>query len=104
VKHTVYKSADSVLIVTFIPSRLRITLLPLLLHLHQSQLDFLISFFGPKSFSAGQSSDQDHNSDGVKTSATNSCNLAGHTIANEALLPFFQASTIGTMHAIHQMT
>ncbi|KAJ6896449.1 hypothetical protein NC651_022605 [Populus alba x Populus x berolinensis] len=70
--------------------RLRVTLLPLLLHLHQSQLDFLISFFGPKSFSAGQSSDQDQNSDGVKTSATNSCNLAGHTIANEALLPFFQ--------------
>ncbi|KAJ6905952.1 autophagy-related protein 2-like isoform X1 [Populus alba x Populus x berolinensis] len=70
--------------------RLRITLLPLLLHLHQSQLDFLISFFEPKSFSAGQSSDQDQNSDGVKTSATNSCNLAGHTIANEALLPFFQ--------------
>uniref|UniRef100_A0A6N2L4U1 Autophagy-related protein 2 n=1 Tax=Salix viminalis TaxID=40686 RepID=A0A6N2L4U1_SALVM len=71
--------------------RLRITLLPLLLHLHQSQLDFLISFFGPKSFSAGQSSDQDQNSDGAETSATNSCNLAGHTIANEALLPFFQA-------------
>ncbi|KAJ6692541.1 AUTOPHAGY-RELATED 2 ISOFORM A [Salix purpurea] len=70
--------------------RLRITLLPLLLHLHQSQLDFLISFFGPKSFSAGQSSDQDQNSDGAETSATNSCNLAGHTIANEALLPFFQ--------------
>ena len=103
-KHTVYKSAASVLIVTFIPSRLRITLLPLLLHLHQSQLDFLISFFGPKSFSAGQSSDQDQNSDGAETSATNSCNLAGHTIANEALLPFFQASTTGTVHAIHQMT
>ncbi|KAJ6936770.1 hypothetical protein NC652_011455 [Populus alba x Populus x berolinensis] len=70
--------------------RLRIAFLPVLLHLHQSQLDFLLSFFGPKSLSASQSSDQDQNSDGAKTSATNSSNLAGHTIANEALLPFFQ--------------
>ncbi|KAJ6403537.1 hypothetical protein OIU84_015448 [Salix udensis] len=70
--------------------RLHIAFLPMLLHLHQSQLDFLISFFGPKSLSAGQSSDQDQNSDCAKTSATNSSNLAGHTIANEALLPFFQ--------------
>ncbi|CAK7329864.1 unnamed protein product [Dovyalis caffra] len=70
--------------------RLRIAFLPMLLHLHQSQLDFLISFFRPKSSSAGQPSDQDQNSGGAKTSATNSSNLAGHTIANEALLPFFQ--------------
>jgi autophagy-related protein 2 len=92
------------LIAIFIPSRLRIAFLPVLLHLHQSQLDFLISFFGPKSLSAGQSSDQDQNSDSAKTSATNSSNLAGHTIANEALLPFFQASRIGAMHAIYQVT
>ena len=103
-KHTVYRSAPSLLIVIFIPSRLRIAFLPVLLHLHQSQLDFLFSFFGPKSLSASQSSDQDQNSDGAKTSATNSSNLAGHTIANEALLPFFQASRIGAMHVIYQVT
>ncbi|KAL4615459.1 hypothetical protein ACB092_07G126400 [Castanea dentata] len=63
--------------------RLRIAFLPILLHLHQSQLDFLIDFFGAKSSSVDQSPDCHQDADGSKLSQ-------GHTIANEALLPFFQ--------------
>ncbi|KAF2294790.1 hypothetical protein GH714_018105 [Hevea brasiliensis] len=68
--------------------RLRIALLPMLLQLHQSQLDFLIGFFGAKGSSTDQSSDPDQNSGGAKPYATK--NLAGHRIADEALLPYFQ--------------
>ncbi|KAK7826810.1 autophagy-related protein 2 [Quercus suber] len=63
--------------------RLRIAFLPILLHLHQSQLDFLIDFFGAKSSSVDQSLDCHQDADGSKLSQ-------GHTVANEALLPFFQ--------------
>ncbi|XP_065870946.1 autophagy-related protein 2 isoform X2 [Euphorbia lathyris] len=68
--------------------RLRVALLPMLLQLHQSQLDFLISFFGTKSLSTDQSSDHNQNSYGAKSSLVN--NLAGENIADEALLPYFQ--------------
>lgn len=67
-------------------SRLRIALLPLLLHLHQSQLDFLVSYFGNRNTPVDSSSDlQDHS-----FSALNS----DHPIEDEALLPYFQASSI----------
>ncbi|XP_022746308.1 autophagy-related protein 2-like [Durio zibethinus] len=63
--------------------RLRIAFLPMLLHLHQSQLDFLISFFDEKSSSIDQST-------GGPDLFVKSNNLTGHSIANEALLPYFQ--------------
>ncbi|XP_050212203.1 autophagy-related protein 2 [Mercurialis annua] len=68
--------------------RLHVGLLPIILQLHQSQLDFLIAFFGAKSSSADQSLIHSQNSDGAKPFATK--NLAGHRIAVEALLPYFQ--------------
>ena len=77
------------LIVAF-PFRLHVALLPIILQLHQSQLDFLIAFFGAKGSLPDQSSDHNQNSGGAKPSATK--NLAGHKIAVEALLPYFQAS------------
>ncbi|XVF67592.1 hypothetical protein PTKIN_Ptkin10aG0133500 [Pterospermum kingtungense] len=66
--------------------RLRIAFLPMLLRLHQSQLEFLISFFGEKSSSIDQSMGPQEPDLLVKKSN----NLAGHVIANEALLPYFQ--------------
>lgn len=66
--------------------RLRIAFLPILLHLHQSQLEFLISFFGEKSLSTEQSP-------GL-TSEPNllvrSNSVVSHSITEEALLPYFQ--------------
>ncbi|GMJ12773.1 PEROXISOME UNUSUAL POSITIONING 1, AUTOPHAGY 2 [Hibiscus trionum] len=67
--------------------RLRVALLPMRLHLHQSQLDFLISFFGEKSSSLNQSTSCPPDTDLL---VRKSHNLAGHAIANEALLPYFQ--------------
>ncbi|KAF5727248.1 hypothetical protein HS088_TW22G00937 [Tripterygium wilfordii] len=65
--------------------RLCVALLPLLLHLHQSQLDFLINFFA-KSSSVDQSLDGHQDSGGSKISTIS----GGHAIPDEALLPFFQ--------------
>ncbi|KAL8143574.1 hypothetical protein V2J09_016606 [Rumex salicifolius] len=62
--------------------RLHVAVLPILLHLHQSQLDFLIEFFGGKSFSADSVS---QNTVPVKSNDPEGC-----TINYEALLPFFQ--------------
>ncbi|KAM7252459.1 hypothetical protein ACFE04_024342 [Oxalis oulophora] len=70
--------------------RLRIAFLPILLHLHQTQLEFLIDFFGSNSTLDNQSSDNPQNSDGPKLSSTNNDKLIGHDIAAEALLPYFQ--------------
>ncbi|GKV37988.1 hypothetical protein SLEP1_g45946 [Rubroshorea leprosula] len=66
--------------------RLCIAFLPMLLQLHQSQLDFLISFFGEKILSTEQSLD----SLPEPSLSVRSNNLAGHTIVEEALLPYFQ--------------
>lgn len=70
--------------------RLRIGLLPILLHLHQRQLDFLISFFGEK----------DPMSDPLPSSAQclgeprlereQGMRFGGQNINEEALLPYFQ--------------
>ncbi|GAV66348.1 ATG_C domain-containing protein/Chorein_N domain-containing protein [Cephalotus follicularis] len=70
-------------------SRLCIALLPMLLHLHQSQLDFLISFFGAKSTSVDQSSGCHQDSGSSKLLASECNNVAGYIVA-EALLPYFQ--------------
>lgn len=64
----------------------------MLLHLHQCQLDFLVNFFGEKSSSGNQSSSgHPLDSDGSKTISTTK-SPAGLTFAEEALLPYFQAS------------
>ncbi|KAK8626857.1 hypothetical protein V6N13_134487 [Hibiscus sabdariffa] len=67
--------------------RLCVALLPLRLHLHQSQLDFLISFFGEKSSLVNQSTSCPPHTD---LSVRKSHNLVGQAIADEALLPYFQ--------------
>lgn len=61
----------------------------MLLHLDQDHLDFLISFFGGKQSSVDQSTSDIY---GSKMSQTEGSNFGGITIAEEALLPFFQAS------------
>ncbi|CAH8372843.1 unnamed protein product [Eruca vesicaria subsp. sativa] len=65
-------------------NRLRVALLPILLHLHQSQLDFLISFFGANNLEKPVVSGGD--SDGSALSVS----VKGHNIIEEALLPYFQ--------------
>ncbi|KAA8536190.1 hypothetical protein F0562_028668 [Nyssa sinensis] len=68
--------------------RLRIAFLPMLLHLHQGQLDFFISFFGGSSVDQSPSAPQD--SGESKMLPKKSSNFGGHTISEEALLPYFQ--------------
>ncbi|KVI01947.1 Autophagy-related, C-terminal [Cynara cardunculus var. scolymus] len=69
--------------------RLQVALLPMRLHLHQRQLEFLISFFGGKS-----SSTDNHLQDTgeLDTPQRNAIDLGSHSITEEALLPYFQAS------------
>ncbi|PIA56428.1 hypothetical protein AQUCO_00700628v1 [Aquilegia coerulea] len=67
--------------------RLRLALLPMLLHLDQDQLDFLISFFVEKESAFDQSTSDVCSS---SMSSTKSSEFGGSTIAAEALLPFFQ--------------
>lgn len=71
--------------------RLQVALLPMRLHLHQSQLEFLISFFGGKS-----SSSDNHLQDTgeLDTPQKNAINLGSHSITEEALLPYFQKFSI----------
>ncbi|ESQ47980.1 hypothetical protein EUTSA_v10019879mg [Eutrema salsugineum] len=65
-------------------NRLRIALLPILLHLHQSQLDFLICFFGANNL------EKPVVSVGESGGSTLSVSVKGHNIIEEALLPYFQ--------------
>ncbi|KAK1258092.1 hypothetical protein QJS04_geneDACA012280 [Acorus gramineus] len=69
--------------------RLRLALLPMRLHLHQSQLDFLTNFFG-EDLTINQSPTVPNKADESEMLTSNNCVLGGHTIAKEALLPFFQ--------------
>jgi autophagy-related protein 2 len=69
-----------------LPPRLRVALLPILLHLHQSQLDFLISFFGANSL------EKPVVSMGDSGGSTMSVSVQGHNIIEEALLPYFQVN------------
>lgn len=66
--------------------RLRVALLPILLHLHQSQLDFLISFFGANSL------EKPVVSGGDSGGSTFSVSVKGHNVIEEALLPYFQVN------------
>ncbi|XP_038897510.1 autophagy-related protein 2 isoform X1 [Benincasa hispida] len=68
--------------------RLCIGFLPMILHLHQCQLDFLVNFFGERS-SSGNRSSGPLDSDGLKTIPTTRSH-DGLTLAEEALLPYFQ--------------
>ncbi|XP_060676468.1 autophagy-related protein 2 isoform X1 [Ziziphus jujuba] len=75
--------------------RLRIAFLPMRLHLHQRQLDFLITFFGAKSSSVDQSPGHHKDSDGSTSLPVMSNTVAGHsTSVEEAFLPYFQAIDI----------
>ncbi|RID63268.1 hypothetical protein BRARA_E02285 [Brassica rapa] len=65
-------------------NRLRVALLPILLHLHQSQLDFLISFFGANNLEKPVVSVGDSGGSALSVSVN------GHNIIEEALLPYFQ--------------
>ncbi|XP_057787478.1 autophagy-related protein 2 [Salvia miltiorrhiza] len=78
-------------------NRLRIALLPLLLHLHQRQLDFLISFFGGKNTSADSSSSAplDLSNSGEPFEKSN--NVQGRGINEEAFLTYFQKFDIWPM-------
>lgn len=76
------------------PFRLRVAILPMLLHLHQRQLDFLIDFFQAKSGSIEKSAACHKDSCDSSLLATKRRNLAGQTIVDEALLPYFQASGV----------
>lgn len=77
--------------ITCFPFRLCIGFLPMILHLHQCQLDFLVNFFGERSSSGNRSSGQSLDSDGSKSISTTK-SQDGLTLAEEALLPYFQAS------------
>ncbi|GAA0167398.1 hypothetical protein LIER_22343 [Lithospermum erythrorhizon] len=70
--------------------RLRVSLLPMRLHLHQTQLDFLINFFGGNSASAHILQDTIQDLGGSGGLSTESINLGNHTIIQEALQPYFQ--------------
>ncbi|XP_020210113.1 autophagy-related protein 2 [Cajanus cajan] len=73
--------------------RLNIAFLPMLLHLHQFQLDFLVNFFGRKNTSKEQFPNSWQDLEGSKSlpeKTQKSKDLAFHSIAQEALLPYFQ--------------
>ncbi|KAL3515269.1 hypothetical protein ACH5RR_022171 [Cinchona calisaya] len=70
--------------------RLRVAFLPMRLHLHQSQLDFLINFFGGQNTSINPSKNATHDMLEVGKEPKKTANLSGRTIVDEALLPYFQ--------------
>lgn len=70
--------------------RLRVAFLPMRLRLHQSQLDFLINFFGGQSTSINSSKNGTHDMLEAGKESHKTASLSGHTIVQEALLPFFQ--------------
>lgn len=78
-------------------NRLRIALLPLVLHLHQHQLDFLISFFGGKNSSADSSPSTPLDLSNSGEPFDKSDNLQGRGINEEAFLPYFQKFDIWPM-------
>ncbi|RZC48420.1 hypothetical protein C5167_016847 [Papaver somniferum] len=69
--------------------RLRLAFLPMLLHLDQDQLDFLISFFGNSS--AEQLPNLPHDLQRSSTLPNYENDFEVNTVAEEALLPYFQA-------------
>ncbi|XP_077225008.1 autophagy 2 [Tasmannia lanceolata] len=73
--------------------RLRLALLPVVLHLDQGQLDFLISFFACKDSSTDHSLNLCNDMGGSRMMQKSGC-FGGQTIVEEALLPFFQKCDI----------
>lgn len=81
----------------FLLFRLNVAILPMLLHLHQSQLDFLVNFFGRKNTLKDQFPNSCQDLEGSKSlpeKTQKNKDLAFHSIAPEALLPYFQASGV----------
>lgn len=81
----------------FLLFRLNVALLPMLLHLHQCQLDFFVNFFGIKSTLNDQSPNSCQDLEGSKSlpeKSQKSKDLPFYSIAQEALLPYFQASGV----------
>lgn len=70
--------------------RLNVAFLPMLLHLHQCQLDFLVGFFGRENSLNDQFPNNCHDLEGSKSFPERSKDHACHSIAQEALLPYFQ--------------
>ncbi|CAI8618401.1 unnamed protein product [Vicia faba] len=70
--------------------RLNVAFLPMLLHLHQCQLNFLVDFFGKKNPLNDQFPNNCHDSEGSKSFPDKTKDHACHSIAQEALLPYFQ--------------
>ncbi|XP_060168251.1 autophagy-related protein 2 isoform X1 [Lycium barbarum] len=77
--------------------RLRIAFLPMRLHLHQNQLDFLISFFGgtKSAVTPSQSTSQNLSKSEIVAKSTK---FGGHAVIEEALLPYFQKFDIWPVH------
>ncbi|XP_042010963.1 autophagy-related protein 2-like isoform X1 [Salvia splendens] len=78
-------------------NRLRIAFLPLLLHLHQRQLEFFISFFGGKNSPAESSSSIPTDKSNSGDLFEKSDNVEGRGISEEAFLPYFQKFDIWPM-------
>ncbi|XP_027345674.1 autophagy-related protein 2 isoform X2 [Abrus precatorius] len=80
--------------------RLNIAFLPMRLHLHQCQLDCLVNFFGRKNTSSDQFPNNCQDSEASKSpdKTQKSKDLAFHSIAQEALLPYFQKLDIWPIH------
>ncbi|KAL3614201.1 hypothetical protein CASFOL_042275 [Castilleja foliolosa] len=78
-------------------NRLRIAILPMRLHLHQSQLDFLINFFGGKNSSADSSPSTPISSSKSLEPHETSDNMQGCNINDEAFQTYFQKFDISPM-------
>ncbi|PIM99241.1 Cytoplasm to vacuole targeting protein [Handroanthus impetiginosus] len=78
-------------------NRLCIALLPVCLHLHQTQLDFLISFFGGKNSSADSSQNAPLGLNKSGDPFEKIDNLQGRAISEEAFLTYFQKFDIWPM-------
>jgi len=81
----------------FLLFRLNVAILPLLLHLHQCQLDFFVDFFGRKNTLKDQFSNSCQDLEGSKSlpeKTKKNKDHAFHSIAPEALLPYFQVSCV----------
>ncbi|XP_061367133.1 autophagy-related protein 2 [Gastrolobium bilobum] len=70
--------------------RLNVAFLPMLLHLHQCQVDFLVDFFVRKNSLNDQFPNNCQDLEGSNSLPENSKDLVCHSIAQEALLPYFQ--------------
>ncbi|KAK9136018.1 hypothetical protein Syun_015348 [Stephania yunnanensis] len=80
--------------------RMRVAFLPIVLHLDQDQLDFLISFFDGGGLSSDQSPALPHDPYGSRMSSVKNSDSSVSAVAEEALLPFFQAIDVLMMYLV----